>query len=317
MNDASRLNLQYLNYLVVLVAEGHVTRASDKVGISQPAMSAALARLRKLFNDPILVRTTTGMQPTPRALELADRAKIALELLRGGASPTGIFHPERAEGHIRMMASEGVAEVVTPGLMAIIRRRAPHLRFTIKSGDIRRSSEYLRDGELEFAMGFTKQKSDDLHEMLLYPQRIVCLVSRQHANIQGSLTLDQFSREGHVVWGADPVPHPALELLVDQALNAVGVSRKVIARVPSLAISAALVAQTDLLAAIPARMAKIPAITELCQVLPLPFLTEAFDVQLIWHERWHRDPTHAWVRKAFRQVAKELQTRYLLGSDLP
>lgn len=294
----------------MLVAEGHVTRAADKAGISQPAMSAALARLRKLFNDPILVRTTISMQPTPRAYELAEKAKVALELLRDGGGPAQAFDPARAEAHIRIMASEGVAEVVAPDLLSIVRRRAPRLRITIRSGDIRRSAEYLRDGELEFAMAFTNQRVDEFHQMLLYPQRIMCLVSRQHPRIQEVLTLDHFLAEGHVVWGAEPIPHPALENLVDQALDAVGSTRKVVARVSSLSVSAALVARTDLLAVVPHRLANRPDVTGPCRILPLPFPTEAFDVQLLWHARWHREPTHAWLRKAFRQVAKDLQIQF-------
>lgn len=310
MNTASRLNLHILNCLVVLTEEGHVTRAADRIGISQPAMSAALARLRLLFHDPIVIRTTNGMQPTSRALGLAERAKVALELLHGGRSSAEPFDPERSEGHIRIMASEGVAEVVTPEILTIVRERAPRLRFTVRSGDIRRSGEYLRDGELEFAMGFTSRKVDELHQILLYPQRLTCLVSREHQRIQGSITLDQFAAEGHIVWGAEPIPYPALEALVDQALEVAGATRKVIVRVPSLAISAALVTRTDLLAIVPHRMANDPGLAERCQFLPVPFPTEAFDVRLMWHARWHQDPVHAWLRRIFRKVARDLQARF-------
>lgn len=310
MNDAGRLTLQHLTYLVVLVAEGHVTRAADKVGITQPAMSTALARLRRLFSDPILVRTTNGMQPTPRALSLAEKAKVAIELLAGGTEPVEAFDPGSAEGHIRIMASDGVAEAVVPELMGLVHRQAPRLRFTIRSGDIRRSAEYLRDGEIEFAMGFTERKPEELYQLLLYPQRIVCLVSREHPEIQGSLSRERFLSQGHVVWGAEPVPFPAIEALVDRALDAQSVSRRIVARVASLSISAALVARTDLLAVVPHRLAAKPEIVEQCQVLPLPFATDPFDVQLMWHARWHRDPTHAWVRQALRRVAKILQVRF-------
>lgn len=307
-NGASRINLQLLSYLVMLVSEEHVTRAADRMGISQPAMSTALARLRRVFKDPILVRTTSGMQPTARALQLAEKARVALELLDGG-SQDGVFDPALASGHFRIMATEGVAAVVVPELLAAVRRSARNLRFTVKSGDIRRSPEFLRDGELEFAMAFTQSKTDDLHQMLLYPQRIVCLASRQHPQIQGQLSFDQFIAQGHVVWGADPVPFPAIETLVDEALALRGVSRHVVARVANLSTSAALVASTDLLAIVPQRMATDGAVRTRCQVLALPFPTPAFDVRLIWHARWHHDRTHTWLRQLFRQCAASIQSR--------
>jgi DNA-binding transcriptional LysR family regulator len=309
MIDAGRLSLQHLHCLVVLVEEGHVTRAAEKVGVTQPAMSTILARLRQVFQDPILVRTTTGMQPTPRALELTGKAKIALELVSGAGGSAEPFDPGRAEHHFRIMASEGVAELIVPELMARLHPAAPRLRFTVQSGDIRRSAEYLRDGEVDFVMAFTQRKLDELYQMLLYPQSIVCLVSREHSDIGESLSLEQYLAQGHVVWGADPVPYPALEALVEKALLELGVSRRVAIKVPSPSISAAIVARTDLLAAVPRRMARRPDIAACCRALPLPFPVSSFDVQLMWHARWHREPTHAWVRQLLRQVAKDLQSQ--------
>ncbi|WP_076999537.1 LysR family transcriptional regulator [Variovorax sp. KK3] len=307
-NEASRINLQLLSYLVMLVSEEHVTRAADRMGISQPAMSTALARLRKVFKDPILVRTTSGMRPTARALHLAEKARVALELLDHGTED-GSFDPALASGHFRIMATEGVASVVMPELLATVRQSARNLRFTVMSGDIRRAPEFLRDGQLEFSMGFTQSKTDDLHQMLLYPQRIVCLASRAHPQIQGRLSFEQFIEQGHVVWGADPVPFPAIEALVDDALALRGVSRNVVARVANLSTSAALVASSDLLAIVPQRMALDGVVSRRCQVLPLPFSTPAFDVRLIWHARWHRDRTHIWLRQLFRQCAASIRSR--------
>ncbi len=307
MNDASRINLQLLSYLVTLVSEAHVTRAADRIGISQPAMSSALARLRTVFKDPLLVRTSSGMQVTPRAQALAEKARVALELLDAGEGDDA-FDAGAAQGHFRIMATEGVASVVIPRFLAAVRQKAKHLSFTVRSGDIRRSPEFLRDGEVDFAMAFTQSKTDDLHQLLLYPQRIVCLASRQHPTIQGTLSLQAFLEQGHIVWGADPVPFPAIEALVDDALAAQGVSRRITIRVANVSLSAALAAHTDLLAIVPHRMAMDRDVRERCQVFPLPFETPGFDVRLIWHARWQRNRTHAWLRQIFRQCARSLQS---------
>lgn len=307
MNDASRINLQLLSYLVTLVSEAHVTRAADRIGISQPAMSSALAKLRTVFKDPILVRTSSGMQATARARALAEKARVALEMLDSNESADG-FDAGLADGHFRIMATEGVAMAVVPRFLAVVRKKAPNLRFTVRSGDIRRSPEFLRDGEVDFAMAFTKSRTDDLHQMLLYPQRIVCLAGRQHPRIRGSLSLEAFLEQGHVVWGADPVPFPAIEALVDEALDSLGASRRVVMRVANLSLSAAVVSNTDLLAIVPHRMAMDRDVRERCQVFPLPFATPSFDVRLIWHARWQRNRTHTWLRQIFRQCAQSLQS---------
>ncbi|MES2184746.1 MAG: LysR family transcriptional regulator [Pseudomonadota bacterium] len=307
--NVNRLNLQHLRYLVALVSEGHVSRAAERMGVGQPAMSTALGKLRILFDDPLLVKTSTGMEPTQRALELARRAQEALDLLSGARNAGRVFDPASAEGHIRFMSSEGISDVVLPEFMKRVRERAPGLRFTFSPGDIRRTAEYLRDGQVEFVMGFLLVVPPELHQALLYPQRVVCIASRHHPAIQGSLSLEQFTGHGHVVWGAPPVPYPTLEVLVDETLERKGTARRVVLRASSMTSSAAVVASTDLLAVVPERVAYATPQAHELQVLDLPFPVMPFDVQLLWHERWHKDPVHAWVRQTFREVASVLQSK--------
>lgn len=302
-----RITLQHLQYLVALVAESHVTRAAEKVGIGQPAMSSALAKLRIVFRDPILIKTSAGMEPTQRALELARRAHESIDLL-SGAQRVGVeFVPETAEGHFRFMASEGVSDVFMPEFMSTVRKQAPLLRFTVSPGDVRRAPEFLRDGDIEFAMGFFQHPPQELHQAPLYPQKLVCIASRDHPEIRGGLSLEQFTRFGHVVWGAPPVPYPTLEAIVDDALGERGTSRRVILRVSSMNSSSAVVAGTDLLAVVPERIAKGNAHS--LQVLHLPFPVERVDVTMLWHDRWHRESVHVWLRCILGDVSKSLKLK--------
>ncbi|RZJ26492.1 MAG: LysR family transcriptional regulator [Haliea sp.] len=304
-----RINLQLLTYLDALMTERHVTRAADRVGIGQSAMSSALARLREIFHDPLLVRTTTGMQPTARGLQLARQVQDAMALIDQAARGGRAFEPATAEGHIRVLASEGVAQQFMPGIMARVRQQAPRLRFSVRPVDVRRTLEYLRDGEGDLVLGFVRDVPPSLHQTLLYPQDVVCIASRAHPAIRGKLSLRQFVAYPHVVWATGPVPYPTIEFMVDDALAARKLVRDVGLRVPNVLLSADVVAATDMLAVVPRRVA-----TDACdrqglalQILPLPFAIEAANLSMLWHERMHRDAAHTWLRGIVREVAAELR----------
>ncbi|WP_158215210.1 LysR family transcriptional regulator [Candidimonas nitroreducens] len=307
MNNTKDLTAQHLRYLVALVSECHVTRAAEKMGIGQPAMSAALSRLRELFGDPLLIKTTSGLEPTPRAQELARRAQDAIELLSGAERMADTFDPATSSGHYQIMASEGVTAVLLPRLMELVRATAPNLRLTVGVGDILRASEFLRNGEVDLILGFVQKPAQDLYQAALYSQRLVCIASSAHPVIRGSLSFEQFIEATHVVWGAPPLSHPTLELMVDEALRRRGAYRKVALHLSSMRSSASIVARTDLLAVVPERIAMTTTGSLSLQTLPLPFEVSSVDVSMLWHERWHHAAAHAWLRAQLRDVGRTLQ----------
>ena len=302
----SRINVQHLEYLVALVAERHVTRAAERMSVSQPAMSAALAKLRLVFKDPLLVRTTSGMEPTQRAINLALQARQSIELLEGGPS-SDHFDPDKVEGHWRIMASEGVVNVLMPGFMSRVGALAPRLRFTVAPGDVRRAAEYLRDGELEFALGFFRHPAAELRQTAMYQQGLVCIARKDHPHISGTLSLDQFLASRHVIWGAAPVPYPTLEAVIDEALEQRGVSRQIALRVSNLNSSAAIIARTDWLAVVPQRVTETNAWSGQLQILSLPFPVSRMEVTMLWHERWHHDAVHSWLRSMLNRVSEDFR----------
>ncbi|MBB3178739.1 LysR family transcriptional regulator [Variovorax sp. Sphag1AA] len=307
MSVPRHVNLQLLCYLDALVAERHVTRAADKLGIGQPAMSAALARLREIFKDPLLVKTRTGMEPTPYAVELAGRVHEAIDLMDVAARANRSFDPSTATEHFRIVSSDGVAMLFLPGLMVKARAIAPNMRFTYSTGDMRRAGEYLRDGEAELVIANLREVPQELHQSPLYPQRMRCIASASHPAIRGSLSVEQFVAFPHVVFGAPPVTFTSMEAMVEAALARAGLSRKVALRVPSITLSPPIVAATDLLAVVPERVALESAAALSLQVLPVPFELEPVDLSMFWHARWHRDPAHVWLRNAMRALSAELQ----------
>lgn len=305
----NRLNFQHLQYLQALVEERHVTRAAERMGIGQPAMSTALARLREVFKDVLLVKTTTGMEPTPRALELARRVREISDMLNGRGFEAENFEPSTSQARWRIMASDGISRTLLPEMMALVTHKAPHMRFTVQPGDPRRLSEYLRDGEFDLALSFVRSPPSELRQTVLYPQRLLCIAREGHPVAKGELTLEHFVSSQHARWGAPPVAHATMEAMVDEALEALGHSRPVTLLVSSLTLLPDVVAGSDLIAVVPEHMARAAARALPIQLLTLPFKVPSVDVSMVWHERLHHDPAHKWMRESLRDIGKRLSNR--------
>lgn len=303
----NQVSLQLLVYLDTLISERHVSRAAERVGIGQSAMSNALSRLRKIFNDPLLVRTATGMQPTERALRLSCQVQEALALLHQAGQDMVVFDPATAKHHFRILASEMVAVHFMPGIMARIRREAPGVNVSVRSVDVRRILEFLRDGEGDFLIGCVPDAPGQLHQTQLYPQQVVCITSAHHPEIQGAITLEQFVRYPHVVWATGPVSHPTVEALVDDALAQRNLTRTAGLRVPLALLSTDVVATTDMLAVVSDRIARHAVSRGLpIQILPLPLPPIDAGLSLLWHHRTHHDEALRWMRGIVRDEAAAL-----------
>lgn len=307
MHDAGRLSLLHLTHLEALVIERHVTRAAERVGIGQPAMSTTLAKLRKILKDPLLVKTSSGMEPTPRAVELARRAREMVDLLEGRSGTLSEFDLATSTGKFRIMASDGIARLIVPALMHTVEKEAPNMRFTVNPGDVRRTAEYLRDGDFDMVLAFVRKPHQELHQSILYPQQLMCIARAGHPVIDGHVSLKQFTSLPHAVWGAPPVPYPTMEVMVEEALSDLGLSRRVSLHVSSVMMLTEVVAKTDLLAVVPARLALAAGNSSALQVLKLPFRLPSVDVSMVWHERVHNDQAHKWLRDTLRDIGRAMQ----------
>lgn len=306
----NRLTFQHLQYLRALVEERHVTRAAERMGVGQPAMSTTLARLREVFKDVLLVKTTTGMEPTPRALDLVRRIREITDMLEGRGVEAAQFDAATSQACWRIMASDGISRTVLPEMMAVAMQHAPHMRFTVQPGDPRRLSEYLRDGDFDLALTFVRSPPSELRQTVLYPQRLLCIARQGHPLVDGYITLEQFGSCQHACWGAPPVAHATMEEMLDEALEALlGHARPTMLTVSSLTLLPDVIAGSDLLGVVPEYMARVAAQTLPIQLLPLPFKVASVDVSMVWHERLHHDPAHKWVRESLREIGKKLAKR--------
>lgn len=296
------LDLQLLVQLDVLMKEAHVTRAAEKLGMSQPQMSAALARLRKLFNDPLLVRTASGMVPTPRGVELTAEVRMALRHLQTAMGGGGAFDPASSHRSFRIAVSESLSRIFLPALMARLQREAPATEIVVRMPLQARLRDWLEAGEVDMAIGYYRGIAEGLHASSLLQQPLCVIARRRHPFIEGKVSLQQFVQARHVFFGSDVTTTSTIERCVDEALAEQGMGRQVGCRLPSPMLSPQIVACTDMVATVSRRLAQEAAQVHELQLLELPLALPSFDMAMVWHARHQRDAGHQWLRAVLRQI---------------
>lgn len=304
--DPKHLDLHMLRCLHALITDAHVTRAAERLGMTQPTMSSALARLRVLFGDPLLVRTEKGMVPTPRALEIAVAVHGALELLDQALAQDQSFEPMRSSAHFELAASESASFVLMPSLVRRVRELAPNVELRIHVPDLPRARQVLEEGQADLLVSFTRSAPAGLRSRPLLQQRLVVIAAGDHPGVQGSISLDQFLEWPHAL---HMVGHTgsAVEVAVDAALASTGRRRIIGAWVPSSVSSPAVIAKTDLLATVPERVALFFSEALGLQVLDPPLAMGDAQLSMYWHDRLHRSAAHRWLRDVLAQVAGQAQ----------
>lgn len=315
MTTIHDMNLQSidLNLLVILealVEECNVTRAAKRVGLSQPAMSNALARLRRTFDDPLLVRTAEGMIPTPAAQALIIPVRQALAQLREALEEKAIFDPTATERTFHLLTSD-YAEItlVAPLLQTLQTLRVNEGLIKLRIQRPRSvfeppSTSSLADS-FDLAVGFYPDAlalDARLHSALLWEEQNVCIVSAKHPTIKGKLSLKQFAEAEHVALFYKPQGPGVVDTLLAQK----GHTRKITVQSPHFASLPFIVSGTNLIATVPERMAKQFARLVKLQVLPVPLDLPAFRLTLLWHQRHHSDPAHRWLRQTLIETAARL-----------
>ncbi len=301
--DHKHLDVYLLRCLNALVAEAHVTRAAERMGIGQPAMSATLARLRLLFADPLLVRTEKGMVATPRALEVAEQVQQALDLIDQSLTDGVPFDPARASAHLRIVASESVGFLLMPQLIAMVRQSAPGVQLSVRNPELPRIRQELEEGDCDLVVAFLHDAPPGLRSTALTQQRMRVIAAGNHPVIQGSISLEQYVAFPHIYYALGRTGTSTLDAVVDGALARAGLTRTVAARLPSTLSSPAVVARSDLLATLPERIARHFAPLLNLQVLEPPLPLGDVNTSMFWHERMQNNPAHRWLRQQFRQIA--------------
>ncbi len=294
------LDLNLLRVLDALLGERHVTRAARRVGLSQPATSHALARLRAALGDPLLVRGHGGaLVPTPRAAALQPRLRAALDAVAAALRGDAPFDPATARATFRIATGDYAEMVILPGLMARLARDAPHVDLRVIPAPDDRVA--LAAGEIDCVLAPRRAPSEAVggYERRLFDETFTCLVRRGHPAAAQRLTLARYEALPHLLVAPRGTPGS----FVDDALAALGRRRRVALTVPHFLVAPHVVAATDLIVTLASRIADVVAGPLDLVALPPPLELPGFTMSLWWHERNHHDPAQRWLRDAIATVA--------------
>jgi DNA-binding transcriptional LysR family regulator len=305
--EPKHLDIYLLRCLTALISEAHVTRAAARMGMTQPAMSATLARLRGLLGDPLLVRTEKGMVPTARALELAASVRKGLALIDQALTREAPFDCANATMRFDVAATESVAFVLIPALITHLRRVAPGISLRVHVPELARAVHELEEGYADLLISFMRAVPEGLHTSLLLRQRLAVIAARLHPEVRDSISLDQYIRWPHAYYTRGRDSGATLETTVDETLAGIGQSRRVGVWLPSILSSSAVVAASDMLATVPEYVARHFEATLGLQVIEPPVPMPDVDIAMYWHDRMHKNSAHQWLRATLREVAGHLQ----------
>jgi DNA-binding transcriptional LysR family regulator len=303
----SGIDLNLLPLFDALIGERHVTRAGRRVGLSQPAASRGLARLRELVGDPLLVRTATGLVPTPRALALHGPVRAALGLVEGALAPEAPFDPKVARRTVQLATTDYAELVLLPPLVARLGRDAPGIvlwQRAIGTAAIDR----LLASDVELVLSPVLQGtalSRGVRQQELFTERFVCIVRRGHPLARGRLTLARYVAARH----AFIAPRGRRGGTVDDLLAARGLSREIALATPHFLVAPFAVAESDLVLTVPERVARTYARSLPLAILEPPMELPGFSVSVLWHERTDADEGLAWVRRCLVEASRPARAR--------
>ncbi len=299
----SRPDLNLLFTLDVLLAEGSVARAGQRLRLSSSAMSRALARLREATGDPLLVRAGRGLVPTPRAIELRERVHQLVQDAEAVLRPSKKLNLQQLIRTFTLRTSEGFVENFGPSLIARISQEAPGVRlcFVLKPD---KDSAPLRDGIIDLETGVVaKTIGPEVRAQALFRDRFVGVMRLGHPLSKGRITPTRYASCGHIA-----VSRPGLEMgAIDEALEPLGLKRKIVTTVGGFSTAIALARASDFIATVPERHTGV--LRQDMHTFPLPVATPEFTVSLLWHPRMDADPAHRRLRECLREVCSKPSAR--------
>jgi DNA-binding transcriptional LysR family regulator len=299
--DIRNVDLNLLVALDALLAERSVTRAAVRLHLSQPATSALLARLRELFGDPLLLRSARGMLPTPRALELLGPVKQVLDEIDAIVQPRAAFDPASAvQTTFTLSASDYVEYALLPTLVDYLERTAPGVRLAVRALDLQTVAKQMETGEVDLCITGLLNAPAGLYQQPLYTERMVSVVRRKHPGVGAHLTLEQFCNLEHILVS---VRGSGFSARIDDALTKVGRKRRARLAVPHFLLVPEIVARSDMISALPERLAR--GYANKLRIFELPVEIEGFTVGQIWHERNQREPAQLWLREVLLDLAQK------------
>jgi DNA-binding transcriptional LysR family regulator len=284
-------DLKLLRVFDEIYRTGSLTATGERMGLSQPTVSIGLAKLRRYFRDPLFVRTSRGMQPTPHAAELLGPVRQALGLLDDALGHRASFDPQQATRPFHICMTDISQVVMLPALLNRLKQMGVPAPIEVShiSAD---TPAMLEAGEADLAIGFMPQLEAGFYQQALFDQNFICMVRANHPRIGSTLTLAQFTREAHIQITTSGTGHA----IIDKTLEARRIGRRIAMRVPNFLGIAHIVAETDFIVTVPQLLGTVLLGTANIKLCVPPVKLPSYQVKQHWHERFHQDPANKWLR---------------------
>ncbi len=292
------LDLNLIPVFDAIFSEGNLTKAAERLAMSQPAMSNALSRLRVAVGDPLFLRTARGMIPTPRARQMAIQIRQALNLIHNTFQESEFDYTSSTRSFAIAVEDYGEA-VITPPLMDWLTRTAPGIQANIWPGRSRTLREELRDGRVDLAVDYFRFEEEGFNSIHLMTDELVSMVRHDHPLIGDTLTIEQYVELPHVVL-AQKSP------MIDKELAKKGLKRNRTLQVPHFISMPLIVKSTDFICTLPRRMASMYMEHFPVKILRSPIKFPEIPIYLIWGESADADPGHRWLRESMQILAQRL-----------
>ncbi|NBA97502.1 LysR family transcriptional regulator [Pseudomonas sp. R5(2019)] len=299
-----QIDLNLLVSLDVLLNERNVTRAAERLHVSQPAMSAQLSRLRRIFDDPLLLPAETGrgMIPTARALALGTPLRSALKHLDSVISQQPTFDPLLDTRTFHVAASDNATALISlPLIQRLITQVGPEIRIAFRAPDPRHIAEQMEDGRIDLLVDAERQMPENMKTHLLLQERFVMAQRKGHPRGTGALDLDSYCSLRHVLVSSET---GSVRGYMDETLQGLGRQRSIVYSVPQFILVPEILRHSDYVCTLPAML--LTRFSDVLDTFELPFPAPNFTLRLAWHPRNHADPAISWLRELIKDAVRSV-----------
>jgi DNA-binding transcriptional LysR family regulator len=297
----NELDLNLLRVFNAMMQTLNVTQAAQRLELSQPAASHALQRLRKSLGDPLFVRTSGGMQPTPFALGISERVSQAMNLLGACLEQEPAFSPQTTARTFTLFITDIGDIVLLPALQAHFRKHAPHARLRAVGASFADVGRELESGGVDIAVTVLPVLGAGFYQQALFREQYVCIARADHPQFRGKISIRQFGQAAHALVTTEGTGHEIIEHTLIQR----GLGPNIMLRTPHFLAVPALISQSDMIATVPRRLALATIASHNIQILANPIRLPAYGVKQFWHKRLHDDPAHRWLRRLMVSLFKD------------
>ena len=301
-NDIRNLDLNLLKVFDAIMEEHSISRAGERLSVSQPAISNALNRLRAIYEDKLFVRTSKGVTPTPKANEIAIHIREAIQNIGSTLDIGTVFRPESSYRKFTIVLTDYGELYFLPHLMQELRQNAPDIDVVCLPNPGASLMIEMKSGIVDLVWDWKKIDGPSFVTEKIFEDKGYCIARKNHPEINQKLSLDNFLELEHVVLRPTRTHIP----MVEQHLERMGLERKVVTEVSHLLVIPTIVARTDLIAVMPERLARHFATQLDLDLYPNPVYEEPVSVYQMWHTHFDNDPGHLWFRQLLFSLVNRL-----------